>query len=171
VHYRSRLYPRQSYLQGVPLQGKHQENEHWVEHLGGQITVSSIRQVYLFRGNPKKTNIGWSTSFWANHSCSIRQVYLFRGNTKIASEGKSLHHETSACGRGEACSSRIARGERGSHGHTIFGLQPGIDAKTNNRKRGYNKHQSISINIRIQYQQSTFFILVKRMHCNSIVLS
>ena len=28
--------------------------------------------------------------------------------------------------------------ERGSHRHTSFGLQQGIDAKTNNRKRGYN---------------------------------
>ena len=85
-----KLYPRQSYLQGVPFQGKHQENEHRVEHFG------------------------------ANHSCSIRQ----------------------------------ARGERGSHRHTIFGLQQCIDVKTNNRKRGYNKHQSISISV---YQHLSAF--------------
>ena len=58
-------------------------------------------------------------------------------NTLADAWCKSLHHETSVCGRGEAwfyCEYM----ERGSHGYTSFWLQQGIDAKTNNHTRGYN---------------------------------
>jgi hypothetical protein len=50
-------------------------------------------------------------------------------------EGRSLHHQTSVFGRSGACfyQNKFQR-ERGSHRHTSFGLQQGMDAKTNHRK-------------------------------------
>ena len=112
------------------------------------ISPSVLSAGCTFSGEtPRKRTLGGALRR-ANHCQFYPPGVPFQG------KHKENEHRVEHFGANHSCSIRQARGERGSHRHTIFWLQQCIDAETNNRKRGYNKHQSISISV---YQHLSAF--------------